>query len=102
MAVVWSKSNVWRGVMAFFAVIWLLLALMATWDPVFIPFTLIALGNACAAWEGFDRYGNLIVGIGVISTVFNVLLVLLIALVVAFASALGQADWSRLSGGGHS
>jgi hypothetical protein len=64
-----ARLRAWRVVLGVFAAIWMLptLAALVGWNVLFFPLALIAAANACAAFVGFDRYGNLIVGLAVIA-----------------------------------
>jgi hypothetical protein len=95
-----ARVKAWRVVLGVFAAIWLLPALAALvgWNPLFIPLALIAGANACAAFVGFDRYGNLMVGLAVISTAFDLLLLGSVLLMLIFGLALSRMDLSDLAG----
>lgn len=95
-----ARLNVWRAVMAVFAMIWVLVALIAlfSWSPLFFPLALAAGGNACAAILGFDRYGNLIVALAVISSLADLILVLGVAFILFAVYAFATLDWSGLGG----
>ncbi len=94
------RVRAWRVILGVFAAIWALPALAALlgWNPLFVPLALIAAANACAAFVGFDRYGNLIVGLAVISTVFDLLLLGSVFLMLVFGFALSGMDLSGLAG----
>jgi hypothetical protein len=95
-----ARVRAWRVVLGVFAAIWLLptLAALVGWNPLVIPLALIAAANACAAFVGFDRYGNLIVGLAVISTAFDLLLLGSLLLILVFGLALSGMDLSGLAG----
>lgn len=95
-----ARVRAWRVVLGVFAAIWLLPALAALvgWNPLVIPLALLASANACAAFVGFDRYGNLIVALAVISTAVDLLLLGSVLLMLAFGVALSGMDLSGLAG----
>lgn len=76
----------WRASLCVFAAILLLIWLRLPWDPIFLPLLLLAAANAFVAWEGFDRYGNVVVALAVLCTALD----LIVAAAAAFLVALLQ------------
>jgi hypothetical protein len=95
-----ARVRAWRVVLGVFAAIWMLptLAALVGLNLLFVPLALIAAANACAAFVGFDRYGNLIVGLAVIATAVDLLLLGSVLLMFVFGLALSGIDLSGLAG----
>lgn len=95
-----ARAKVWRGVLGVFAAIWALPALAALFglSPLFIPLALVAAANAFGAFFGFNRYGNLAVGLAVIATAFDFLLLGSVLLMLVLGLALSSMDLSGLAG----
>ena len=99
-ALVASKGNIWRVIMAVFAVAWLHVAIAWGVGSAFVASIalLSAAGNACASWFGFERYRLLVIPLAIVSSALDLLLAGLFVAFWALAYMLSTGDWSGLGG----